>query len=121
MLLARQAFILHLQFNTRFTVVTKIANFWEKEWYDYVDDKLPAFMLLTDAEVIPWKTNRRKKAELEFLFRSFLLNCLGHGLNCVFISGIEMTATKVMGFYVESSSYHKFLFRGVSTLNHFFC
>ncbi|XP_078360877.1 putative ATP-dependent RNA helicase DDX60 [Oculina patagonica] len=113
MLLARQAIILHLQYNTRFTVVTSIGNFWEEQWHDYVDDKIPAFLLLTDAENIPWKTSRAKKAELEFFFRSFLLNCLGHGLNCVFISGIEMTATKVMGFYVESSSYHKFLFMGL--------
>ena len=35
------------------------------------------------------------------------MHCLGQGLNCVFISGIEMTATKVMGFYVESSATHK--------------
>ena len=119
MLLARQALILHLQYNTRFTVVTSIDNFWGKQWHDYIDDKIPAFLLLTDAENIPWKTNRAKKADLEFFFRSFLFNCLGHGLNCVFISGIEMTATKVLGFYVESSSYHKFLFKGVSDLNPF--
>ena len=40
--------------------------------------------------------------------------CLGHGLNCVFISGIQMTATKVMGFYMESSAKHKFSMRKVS-------
>ena len=116
MLLARQALILHLQHNTRFTVVTSIANFWEKQWREYVDDKIPAFLLLTDAENIPWKTNRTRKQDLtiEFFFRSLLLHCLGQGLNCVFISGIQMTATKVLGFYIESSFDHKTFFGKVS-------
>ncbi|KAJ7386932.1 putative ATP-dependent RNA helicase ddx60 [Desmophyllum pertusum] len=30
MLLARQALILHLQYNTPFTVITSIDNFWGK-------------------------------------------------------------------------------------------
>jgi len=116
MLLARQALILHLQYNTRFTVVSSINNYWEKQWQDYIGDKLPAFLLLTDAENIPWKTNRTKKFDLaiEFFFRSLLLHCLGQGLNCVFISGIQMTATKVMGFYTESRFYHKHFFGKVS-------
>ena len=116
MLLARQAIILHLQHSKQFTVVTSIANFWTKQWKDYVDDKVPAFLLLTDAEKIPWKTNRTKKQDLaiEFFFRSLLLHCLGHGLNCVFISGIQMTATKVLGFYIESLFDHKVFFKKVS-------
>ena len=116
MLLARQAIILHLQHNTRFTVVTSIANFWTKEWKDYVGDKIPAFLLLTDAEKIPWKTNRTVNQDMaiEFFFRSLLLHCLGQGLNCVFISGIQMTATKVLGFYIESSFDHKALLKKVS-------
>lgn len=116
MLLARQAIIPHLQSNTRFTVVTSIASFWEEKWKEYIDDKVPAFLLLTDAENIPWKTNRTEKTDssIEFFFRSLLLHCLGQGLNCVFISGIQMTATKVMGFYVESWSDHKAFFRAVS-------
>ena len=114
MLLARQALILHLQYNTSFTVVTSIDNFWEKQWEDYIDDKIPAFLLLTDAENIPWKTTRAtEKAELEFFFRSLLLHSLGQGLSCVFISGIEMTATKVIGFYMESGSDHRTFFRMV--------
>ena len=40
--------------------------------------------------------------------------CLGQGLNCVFISGIQMTATKVMGFYMESLVKHKASMRKVS-------
>ena len=114
MLLARQALILHLQYNTSFTVITSIDNFWGKQWKDYIDDKIPAFLLLTDAENIPWKTTRAKKAGLEFFFHSFLLHCLGQGLNCVFMSGIQMTATKVMGFYMESWSDHKTFFIKVS-------
>ena len=116
MLLARQAIILHLQHYPRFTVVTSIANFWTKEWKEYVDDKIPAFLLLTDAENIPWKTKRTKKQDLkiEFFFRSLLLHFLGHGLNCVFISGIQMTATKVLGFYIESFFDHKAFFKKVS-------
>ena len=116
MLLARQALILHLQHNTQFTVVTSINNFWEKEWQDYINDKMPAFLLLTDAETIPWKTNRTKKFDwtIEFFFRSLLLYCLGQRLNCVFISGIQMTATKVMGFYSESRFEHMLSLRKVS-------
>ncbi|XP_020629551.1 probable ATP-dependent RNA helicase DDX60 [Orbicella faveolata] len=109
MLLARQALILHLQCNTQFTVVTSIDHFWGEQWKEYVQDKMPAFMLLTDAENIPWKTKTGTKADsaIEFLFRSLLMHCLGQGLNCVFISGIQMTATKVMGFYMESLAKHK--------------
>ncbi|KAK2572321.1 putative ATP-dependent RNA helicase DDX60 [Acropora cervicornis] len=113
MLLARQTLILHLQHNTSFTVVTSINHFWGEEWKEYVQDQMPAFMLLTDAENIPWKTERRTKPEsvVEFLFRSLLMHCLGQGLNCVYISGIQMTATKVLGFYMESSARHKDLLR----------
>ena len=116
MLLARQALILHLHYNAQFIVVTWINNFWEKEWQDYISDKMPAFLLLTDAETIPWKTNRTKKFDwaIEFFFRSLLLHCLGQKLNCVFISGIQMTATKVMGFYSESKFGHRHFFRKVS-------
>lgn len=122
MLLARQALILHLQHNTQFTVVTSINNFWEKEWQDYISDKMPAFLLLTDAETIPWKTNRTKKFDwaIEFFFRSLLLHCLGQKLNCVFISGIQMTATKVMGFYSESRFGHRRFFEKVSGKAFFF-
>ena len=111
-LLARQAIILHLQHNTTFTVITSINNFWEKEWKEYVDDKIPAFLLMTDAENIPWENSGVKTGELEFFFRSLLLHSLGYGLNCVFIAGIEMTATKVMGYYIESV--HKMYYRKVS-------
>lgn len=116
MLLARQTIILHLQHNTSFTVVTSINHFWGEEWKEYVQDQIPAFMLLTDAENIPWKTERRTKAEsvIQFLFRSLLMHCLGQGLNCVYISGIQMTATKVLGFYMESSAEHKAILRKVS-------
>lgn len=109
MLLARQALILHLQYNQRpsFTVVTSINNFWEKQWKDYVDDKVPAFLLLTDAEKIPWKANEVKTREFQFFFRSLLLHSLGQGLNCVFIAGVAMTATKVMGYYMESLATYK--------------
>lgn len=117
MLLARQSLILHLQYNTTFTVVTSIDNFWEEQWKKYLDDKIPAFLLLTDAENIPWKAEEKEREAVEFFFRSFLCHSLGQGLNCVFISGIEMTATKVMGFYTESLSVHKFLFRKVCTTN----
>lgn len=115
MLLARQALILHLQYNQRpsFTVVTSINNFWEKQWKDYVDDKVPAFLLLTDAEKIPWKANEVKTRELQFFFRSLLLHSLGQGLNCVFIAGVAMTATKVMGYYMESLATYKAHFRKV--------
>lgn len=111
MLLARQAIILHLQHNTSFTVITSINNFWGKEWKEYIDDKIPAFLLLTDAENIPWENSRRKTRELQFFFRSLLLHSLGFGLNCVFIAGVEMTATKVMGYYIESI--HKMYYRQV--------
>ena len=114
MMLARQALILHLQNNTSFTVVTSVNNFWEKQWIDYVDDKIPAFLLLSDAENIPWETTPVQKQHLEFFFRSLLCHSLGRGLNCAFISCIEMTATKVMGFYSESFSEHKGFFRRVS-------
>ncbi|XP_078360874.1 putative ATP-dependent RNA helicase DDX60 isoform X2 [Oculina patagonica] len=120
MLLARQAIILHLhqlQNNTRFkcSVVTSYASFWDKQWKEYIDENVPAFLLLTDAENIPWKANRTEKIDssIEFFFRSLLLHCLGQGLNCVFISGIQMTATKVMGDYVESWSDHKAIFRAL--------
>ena len=113
MLLARQALILHLQYNTRFTVVTSINNFWEKQWKDYVDDKVPAFLLLTDAEKIPWKATEVKRREFQFFFRSLLLHSLGQGLNCVFIAGVTMTATKVMGYYMESLATYKAHFRKV--------
>ena len=121
MLLARQTLILHLQHNTPFTVVTSIDHFWGEQWKEYVQDKMPAFMLLTDAENNPWKTKRSTKAEsvIEFLFRSLLMHCLGQGLNCVYISGIEMTATKVMGFYMESSGKHKAFLKMVSVSQHY--
>ena len=117
MLLARQALILHLQQNTPFTVVTSIENVWEEHWKEYVDSNIPAFLLLTDAENIPWKETREsKKLDLavEFLFRCLLLHCLGQGLNCVFISDIQMTATKVMGYFIESSSEHRAFHRRVT-------
>ena len=114
MLLARQALILHLKYNTTFTVVTSIDHFLGKQWRDYVDDKLPAFLLLTDAEKIPCETSGEKMRDrLRFLFRSLLLHSLGEGLNCVFISGIEMTATKVMGYYMESLPEHRSKFKKV--------
>ena len=114
MMLARQALIMHLQNNTSFTVVTLINNFWGKQWIDYVDDNMPAFLLLTDAENIPGETIRAKRRDLEFFFRSLLCCSLGQGLNCVFISDIEMTATKVVGFYTESLPYHREFLRRVS-------
>ncbi|KAM7443056.1 putative ATP-dependent RNA helicase ddx60 [Porites harrisoni] len=115
MLLARQALILHLKYNTAFTVVTSIDHFLGKQWRDYVDDKLPAFLLLTDAEKIPCETTGEKmRNRLQFLFRSLLFYSLGQGLNCVFISGIEMTATKVMGYYMESLPEHRSQFKKLS-------
>ena len=93
--------------------MTSINNFWEKQWKDYVDDKVPAFLLLTDAEKIPWKANEVKTREFQFFFRSLLLHSLGQGLNCVFIAGVAMTATKVMGYYMESLATYKAHFRKV--------
>ena len=116
MLLARQALILHLQHNTPFTIETSIASVWDKHWKEYIDRNVPAFLLLTDAENVPWKTNAETKildVAVEFFFRSILLHCLGQGLNCVFISGVQMTATKVMGYYNESTSEHKLFLRKV--------
>ena len=116
MLLARQALILHLQHNTPFTIETSIASVWDKHWKEYIDRNVPAFLLLTDAEDVPWKTNVETKmldVAVEFFFRCILLHCLGQGLNCVFISGVQMTATKVMGYYNESTSEHKLFLRKV--------
>ena len=114
MLLARQSLILHLEYNTNFTVVTSIDNFWGEQWKEYVNDKIPAFLLLTDAENVPFETTKKEQQDLEFLFRSFLFYSLGQGLNCVFISGIEMTATKVIGFYTQANSKHNMYLRKVS-------
>ena len=114
MLLARQSLILHLEYNTNFTVVTSIDNFWGEQWKEYVNDKIPAFLLLTDAENVPFETTKKEQQGLEFFFRSFLFHSLGQGLNCVFISGIEMTATKVIGFYTEANSEHNMFLRKVS-------
>ncbi|XP_068713439.1 probable ATP-dependent RNA helicase DDX60 isoform X2 [Montipora foliosa] len=111
MLLARQSLILHLKYNTDFTVITSIDNFWGEQWKKYVNNKIPAFLLLTDAENVPFETTKKEQLCLEFFFRSFLFHSLGQELNCVFISGIEMTATKVMGFYTQSTSDHNWLFR----------
>ncbi|XP_022803066.1 probable ATP-dependent RNA helicase DDX60 [Stylophora pistillata] len=106
MLLAREALILHLQHNTDFTVKTSMVNFWGKEWKDYLNDEVPAFLLLADAEKIPFQLGELKET-LEYFFRCLLFHCLAHGLNCVFISGIQTSATKVMGFYSYSSATHK--------------
>ena len=116
MLLARQALILHLQNNTRFTVVTSVSNFWHEGWSDYIDNSTPAFLMLTDAENIPWKEARETREldlAVEYFFRCLLLHSLGQRLNCVFISGIDMTATKVMGDFVESTSIHRTYFMQV--------
>ena len=116
MLLARQALILHLQHNTPFTIETSIASVWDKHWKEYIDRNVPAFLLLTDAENVPWKTTVETKmldVAVEFFFRCILLHCLGQGLNCVFISGVQMTATKAMGYYNESTSEHKLFLRKV--------
>ena len=115
MLLAREALILHLQHNTGFTVKTLMANFWGQRWKDYVDDEVPAFFLLTDAENIPCQDGKLKK-NIEFFFRCLLCHCLAHGLNCVFISGIQTTATKVMGFFMDSSATHKEYFTKVKII-----
>ena len=61
LLLAREALILHLQHNTDFVVKTSMVDFWEQEWNDYVNDEVPAFLLLTDAENIPWKHGNLKE------------------------------------------------------------
>ncbi|CAH3109016.1 unnamed protein product [Pocillopora meandrina] len=106
LLLAREALILHLQYNTDFIVKTSMVDFWGQEWHDYVNDEVPAFVLLTDAENIPWKHGNLKET-MQYFFRCLLFHCLAHGLNCVFISGIQITATKVMGFYINSSAIHK--------------
>ncbi|CAH3109026.1 unnamed protein product [Pocillopora meandrina] len=106
LLLAREALILHLQHNTDFVVKTSMVDFWGQEWNDYVNDEVPAFLLLTDAENIPWKHGNLKET-MEYFFRCLLFHCLAHGLNCVFISGIQITATTVMGFYIDSSTIHK--------------
>ncbi|CAH3109022.1 unnamed protein product, partial [Pocillopora meandrina] len=114
MLLARQALILHLQHNTPFTIETSIASVWDKHWKEYIDRNIPAFLVLTDAENVPWKkTGETKKLDVavEFFFRCLLLHCLGQGLNCVFISGVQMTATKVTGYYNESTSKHRSFLR----------
>ena len=113
MLLARQALILHLKYNTTFTVVTSIDHFFGKQWRDYVNIKIPAFLVLTDAENIPWEPGEKTRRGLQFLFRSLLFHSLGEGLNCVFISGIEMTAINVMGYYMESLPDHRLRFRKV--------
>ncbi|PFX17720.1 putative ATP-dependent RNA helicase DDX60 [Stylophora pistillata] len=113
MLLAREALILHLQNNTDFTVKTLIVNFWGKEWKDYVNEEVPAFLLLADAENIPYQHGKLKET-IEYFFRCLLCHCLAHGLNCVFISGIQTTATKVMGFYSYSSAIHKKYFTKIA-------
>ena len=89
-----------------------MVNLWGQRWKDYVDDEVPAFFLWTDAENIPCQDGKLKKT-MEFFFRCLLYHCLAHGLNCVFISGIQTTATKVMGFYMDSSAIHKKFFTKV--------
>ncbi|XP_027035542.1 probable ATP-dependent RNA helicase DDX60 [Pocillopora damicornis] len=114
MLLARQVLILHLQHNTPFITETSIASVWDKHWKEFIDRNIPAFLVLTDAENVPWKKTGETKMldeTVEFFFRCLLLHCLGQGLNCVFISGVQMTATKVMGYYNESTSEHRLFFR----------
>ena len=115
LLLAREALILHLQHNTDFVVKTSMVDFWGQEWNDYVNDEVPAFLLLTDAENIPWKHGNLKET-MEYFFRCLLFHCLAHGLNCVFFSGIQITATTVMGFYIDSSTIHKNYFTKVKTI-----
>lgn len=92
-----------------------MVDFWGQEWKDYVNDEVPAFLLLTDAENIPWKDGNLK-ATMQYFFRCFLFHFLAHGLNCVFVSGIEITATKVMGFYIYSSAIHKNYFMSVKII-----
>ena len=117
MLLARQALILHLKYNTTITVVTSIDHFFGKQWRDYLNSKIPAFLLLTDAENIPWESGESTRRRLQFFFRSLLFHSLGEGLNCVFISDIEMTATKVIGYYMESLPDHRLRFRKVGPVH----
>ena len=79
MLLARQALILHLQHNTPFTIETSIASVWDKHWKEYIDRNIPAFLVLTDAENVPWKKTGETKMldeAVEFFFRCLLLHCL---------------------------------------------
>ena len=115
MLLARQAIILHLQHNTGFTVITTFKNCWEPNWRRYLEEQTPAFLLLSDAETCPWNIELAKKRAVEFFFRALLGRSLNMGLNCVYISGIQLTNSKVMGFYTESSPYYKETFTKVRT------
>ena len=92
-----------------------MVDFWGQEWNDYVNDEVPAFLLLIDAENIPWKHGNLKET-MEYFFHCLLFHCLAHGLNCVFISGIQITATTVMGFYIDSSTIHKNYFTKVKTI-----
>ena len=113
MLLARQAVILHLRHNTRYTVTTEFKSMWDEEWALYIEEQRPAFLLLTDAENIPWDVDKEEGLTIEFLFHTLLGHSLEQTLNCVFISGIELTATKLMGFYIQASARQAFHFRKV--------
>ena len=113
MLLARQAVILHLRHNTSITVTTECKNIWDDKWALSIEEQRPAFLLLTDAENIPWVVNEEERSTIEFLFHTLLGHSLEQTLNCVFISGIELTATKLMGFYIEASARQAFHFRKV--------
>ncbi|XP_066285601.1 probable ATP-dependent RNA helicase DDX60 [Branchiostoma lanceolatum] len=99
MMLAREVMILHLQQNTPYTVTTDISSADSPDWREYLQKNRPAFVAISDGnQNLP--LGLPKKAVVS-VFKTLLLHVLSGGVNCVFMSEIEHTATKAFGFYLE--------------------
>ncbi|XP_019643772.1 PREDICTED: probable ATP-dependent RNA helicase DDX60 isoform X1 [Branchiostoma belcheri] len=99
MMLARHVIIQHLQENTAYTVTTNIPAADSPQWHQYLQNNRPAFVTISDGcQNLP--LGLPKNAVLA-VFKTLLLHVLSEGVNCVYMSEIEHTATKAYGFYIE--------------------
>ncbi|KAI8484114.1 putative ATP-dependent RNA helicase ddx60, partial [Branchiostoma belcheri] len=99
MMLARHVIIQHLQENTAYTVTTNIPAADSDQWHQYLQNNRPAFVTISDGcQNLPLGL---PKNAVMAVFKTLLLHVLSEGVNCVYMSEIEHTATKAYGFYIE--------------------
>ncbi|XP_067896061.1 probable ATP-dependent RNA helicase DDX60 [Heterodontus francisci] len=96
----RTALILHLKNNTDVPVYTEFANCFSSKWQEFVQEKYPYFIMISDKAV----TLAGSKGMSSYLLKIFIFHTLGSEINVAMTSGMHSDVRRVYGYYVNSKT-----------------
>eukprot|EP01116_Phalansterium_solitarium_P024371 TRINITY_DN8917_c0_g1_i1.p1 TRINITY_DN8917_c0_g1~~TRINITY_DN8917_c0_g1_i1.p1 ORF type:complete len:1795 (-),score=782.65 TRINITY_DN8917_c0_g1_i1:248-5632(-) len=98
-LVQREAAIRHLQCNTKLTVLTHFANWWQADWMQFLVDTHPTFVVVHDGELLP---ARLAHDDVRTMLRSFVIHSLANRQSVVYTAQMGHRDSKIVGFVARA-------------------